>query len=83
MAHQQRLRLTLRNRTNDREWTGQRLEVTEDPDDHDALIKHLETMARDLDRRGGGGAWWLDQYELRVQGIDQEWRDFRLAGRAR
>jgi hypothetical protein len=83
MAHRQRLRLTLRNRSNDREWTNQRVEATEDPDDHDALQQHLEAMARDLDRRGSGEPWWIGQYELRVQGIDQEWRDFRLVGRPR
>ncbi|MFI5729157.1 hypothetical protein ACIA49_03485 [Kribbella sp. NPDC051587] len=81
MAHRQRLRLTLRNRNNDREWKHQPVEVTEDPDDHDALLKHLEAMARDLDRRGSGDPWWIDQYELRVQGLDQAWRDFRIVGR--
>lgn len=80
MAHAQRLKLTLRNRSNGREWTGQRVEVTEDPDDHAALLKHLEAMARDLDGRRGE-TWWIGEYELRVQGLDQEWRDFRLVGR--
>lgn len=79
MAHQQRLKLTLRRRTNDREWRP--VEVTEDPDDHAALLQHMEAMARDQDSRRGDN-WWLSEYELRVQGLDQEWRDFRLAGRS-
>lgn len=81
MAHEQRLKLTLRNRTNDREWKWEAVEVTEDPDDHDALLKHMEQMARDIDGRSSSG--WLHEYELRVQGLEQEWRDFRLVGRDR
>lgn len=79
MAHRQRLRLTLRKRSNGYEWRP--IEVTEDPDDHDAMLEHLDAMARDLDGRTGN-PWWRDQYEVRVQGLEQEWRDFRVAGRS-
>lgn len=79
MAHQQRLKLTLRNVATDRTWTGQPLTITGDPDDTDTLRAHVEQLARDLDGRTGN-AWWADQYKLHVQGLDQEWRDFWITG---
>jgi hypothetical protein len=79
MAHAQRLKLTLRNHVSDRTWTGQPLEVTADPDDHATLREHLESMARNLDYRTGI-PWWMDQYTMRIQGLDQAWRDFWISG---
>lgn len=79
MADQQRLKLTLRNRTNGRTWTHQPIEITADPDNHAALHEQLVGMARSLDGRTGE-PWWDSQYEIRVQGIDQAWRDFTLPG---
>jgi hypothetical protein len=81
MAHQQRLKLTLRNVVNDRTWTNQTREVTADPDDHDTLRGYIEQMARSLDSRTGE-PWWRVQYEVRVQGLDQAWRDFTVPGGA-
>lgn len=81
MAHQQRLKLTLRNVMNDRTWTNQAMEVTADPEDHDTLRAYLEQMARNLDGRTGE-PWWKVQYTVRVQGLDQEWRDFTVPGGA-
>lgn len=81
MADKQRLRLTLRDRVGKREWTHQAIEITADPDDHKTLLQFMEDMARDLDRRGTAGEpWWIGQYAVRVQGLDQEWRDFEIAG---
>lgn len=82
MANEQRLRLTLRDRQDGREWTGQRLDVREDPENFDALLKHLENLARNLDHRTGEAVHWIDRYEIRVQGLDEAWRDFKLAGRS-
>lgn len=82
MAHQQRLKLTLRNVGAGRTWVDQPLEITADPEDHAAIREHIEQMARDLDGRTGN-PWWADQYKLRVQGLDQEWRDFWLTGGGR
>jgi hypothetical protein len=81
MAHQQRLKLTLRNVVNDRTWDGKNYtrEVTADPDDHDTLRGYLEQMARDIDHRTGE-PWWKVQYTVRVQGLEQEWRDFTVPG---
>lgn len=79
MAHQQRLKLTLRNVTNDRTWKHHPLEVTADPDDHDAIRRHIEHMARSLEHRTGE-PWWRVQYEARVQGLDETWRDFTIPG---
>jgi hypothetical protein len=83
MAHQQRLKLTLRNVMNDRTWAGSKYtrEVTADPDDHDTLRGYLEQMARSLEDRTGE-PWWRVQYEVRVQGLEQEWRDFTVPGGA-
>jgi hypothetical protein len=83
MAHQQRLKLTLRNVVNDRTWTGTNYtrEVTADPEDHDTLRGYLEQMARSLDGRTGE-PWWRVQYEVRVEGLDQTWRDFTVPGGA-
>jgi len=80
---QERLKLTLRNVVNDRTWSGKNYtrEVTADPDDHDALRAYLEQMARDLDHRTGE-PWWKVQYTVRVQGLDQTWRDFTVPGGA-
>lgn len=83
MANKQRLQLTLRHRPSGREWTGQRLDITADPDDHKTLLQFAEDMARELDHRGSGGdPWWIGQYSVRVQGLDQEWRAFEVAGDA-
>lgn len=79
MAHEQRLKLTLRNVGADRTWTNQPLTITADPDDTATLRSHVEQLARDLDGRTGD-PWWADQYKLHVQGLDQEWRDFWIAG---
>ena len=81
MAHQQRLKLTLRNVVNDRTWTSQSREVTADPEDHREIRGYIEQMARSLDGRTGE-PWWRVQYEVRVQGLDQEWRDFTVPGGA-
>lgn len=78
MAHVQRLKLTLRNVASDRTWTGQPLTISADPDDTEAIRENAEQMARDLDHRTGD-PWWLKQYTLHVQGIDQEWRDFWIS----
>lgn len=82
MARQQRLKLTLRDRIQNRAWTHQPLVVTADPDDTRALIGHLIEMARDPQRanRGAGDPWWAGQYAARVQGLDEEWRDFEVFG---
>ena len=82
MANEQRLRLTLRDRQDGREWTGQRLDVREDPENFGALLKHLENLARSLDHRTGDAVYWIDRYEVRVQGLEEAWRDFRVAGRS-
>jgi hypothetical protein len=79
MANQQRLKLTLRNHVSDRTWTNQPLEVTADYDDNPALLAHLESMARNLDYRTGA-PWWMDQYTMRVQGVDQHWLDKWITG---
>lgn len=81
MADPQRLKLTLRNITNDRTWTNQTRDITADPDDHAAIREALEQMARSIDGRTGE-PWWRVQYEVRVQGLDQTWRDFTVPGGA-
>jgi hypothetical protein len=81
VAHEQRLKLTLRNVNNDRAWTNQPRVVVADPDDHGTIRGYLEQMARSLDHRTGE-PWWKVQYEVRVQGLDQEWRDFTVPGGA-
>lgn len=83
MANQQRLKLTLRNVTNDRTWTGKHntREVTADPEDHAAIRDYLEQMARSLDGRTGE-PWWRVQYEVRVEGLDETWREFTVPGGA-
>jgi hypothetical protein len=80
MADEERLKLTARRRTNDREFRP--VVVLEDPDDTNALLTHLENIVRDQDGRRDD-PWWMVEYELRVQGVDREWRDFVLAGRPR
>lgn len=80
MAHSQRLKLTLKDRTDGREWTHQTVVVKADPDDHAALTEHLIALARDLDRRGTGAPWWVDRYSVRVEGLDETWRDFVVVG---
>jgi hypothetical protein len=77
MADKERLELTLRNTANGREWTGDRVEVMEDPDDYPAILKHLPALARALDGHRGED---LSRYSLRVIGIDRRWRDFVLPG---
>lgn len=80
MAHQQRLKLTLRNVVNDRTWTNQPREVTADPTDHTALRSFLEQMARSLDHRTGE-PWWRVQYEVKVSNLDHEWQpEFTVLG---
>lgn len=81
MAQAQRLKLTLRNVVNDRTWDGSKYtrEITADPDDHATIRGYLEQMARDLDHRTGE-PWWKVQYTVRVQGLDQTWRDFTVPG---
>lgn len=77
MAKAKRLKLTLKNVETDREWIHQPTPVTEDPDDHAALRKHIDTMARDLDRRTGTG--WLEDYVLKVEYVDER-GTFTVAG---
>lgn len=79
MAHVQRLKLTLRHVPSDRTWTGQPVTAVADPEENDTLLKHLESMARNLDHRTGE-PWWLDQYMLRYQGLDETWRDEWISG---
>lgn len=80
MANAERLELTLRNRGTDRKWTGHRIEVTEDPTDHDAILEHLGPLARDLERYRGDD---LSGYELGVRSLDQQWRKpFTVVGKA-
>lgn len=81
VADKQRLRLTLIDEVGRREFTHESVEVTADPDDHAALRNHLEQLARSVDHRTGE-AWWLAQYSLKVQGLEQEWRKFKLPGAA-
>ncbi|MFC5268488.1 hypothetical protein ACFPJ1_40820 [Kribbella qitaiheensis] len=80
MARQQKLKLTLRNIGNGREWTNQPLTITADPEDHAAIKPRIEQMARDLDGRGSGVAWWADQYKVHVEGIKEHWWDFWVPG---
>ena len=82
MAHQQRLKLTLRNVVSDRTWVNQSVEITADPEDHAAIRDHIEQMARDLDGMNGE-PWWLHHYKVRVEGLEQTWRDFWLPGGGR
>ncbi|HEY2086226.1 MAG TPA: hypothetical protein VGH54_09405 [Mycobacterium sp.] len=79
MANEQKLKLTLKNVVTDREWKYKPMTVTADPDDHRALRGHMETMARDLDRRSGRG--WLSDYTATVEVVDQSWRKpFTISG---
>ena len=82
MARVQRLKLTLRDRVGNRIWKHQPLEVLADPEDTATLVCHVVEMARDpqLANRGSGDAWWAAQYAARVQGLDEEWRDFEVFG---
>lgn len=80
MAHVQRLKLTLRNHVTDRTWTGQPLTIQADPEDTAAILEHLEPMARNLDHRTGDADHWRRDYTLRVQGLEQEWRDEWISG---
>lgn len=82
MARQQRLKLTLRDRVGNRVWKHQPLVVTADPDDTPTLVGYVIEMARDTNRanRGGGDPWWAAQYAARVQGLDEQWRDFEVFG---
>jgi hypothetical protein len=80
VADKERLRLTLRDRIDGRTWTGHRLDVTADPDDHAAIRRHIVDMARNLDHRTGD-PWWRGQYEVDVDSLDQTWRQrFTVAG---
>lgn len=80
MARQQRLKLTLKDRVDGREWTNQSVTVQADPDDHAALVHHMVELARQLTHRGNGAPWWIKQYSVRVQGLDETWRDFEVVG---
>lgn len=81
MARSQRLKLILRDRIGQREWTHQAVTVTADPEDLPAIVDHLVKMARDLDHRGQGAPWWIEQYAVCVQYLDEEWRDdFEVVG---
>ena len=80
MAKPQRLKLTLRNRENGKVWKFQPLTIVADPEDIEPLQRRVVEMARDLDSRGSGEAWWADQYAAQVQGLDQTWRDFEVFG---
>jgi hypothetical protein len=77
MAKAKRLKLTLKNIKTDREWKHQSKPVIADPDDHAALRKHIDAMARDLDRRTGTG--WLADYVLKVEYVDER-GTFTVAG---
>lgn len=77
MATAKRLKLTLKNVKTDREWKYQPVNVTADPGDHAALRKHIDSMARDLDRRTGAG--WLEEYVLKVEYLDER-GSFTIAG---
>jgi hypothetical protein len=80
MADAERLELTLRNRGTDRNWTGHRVEVTEDPTDHAPILKRLAELARDLEGYRGDD---MSGYEVRVRSLDQEWRKpFTVVGRS-
>ena len=82
MATAQRLKLTLRDRVENRVWTHQPLEVFADPEDTRTLAGFVIEMARDpqLANRGNGEPWWAGQYAARVQGLDETWRDFEIIG---
>lgn len=75
----ERLQLTLRRRRDDRVF--QPREVVADREDHDVLHDYLVEMARDLDGQHGNDSEFAHQYELRVEGIDRGWIDFRMPGR--
>lgn len=75
----QRLKLTLRNVVSDRTWVNQPLIVTADPEDHSTIQPLIEQMARSLDGRTGD-PWWITQYQVRCQGLDQTWRDDWIPG---
>ena len=79
MARRQRLKVTLKNVVNGREWTHQAMEITADPEDHGSIRPSIEQLARDLDGRSGS-PWWADQYKAHVQGIDETWWDFWVGG---
>lgn len=80
VADRQRLKVTLKKISNDREWTHQSVEITADPENHDEIRPEIIRLARELDGRGNGDPWWADQYKGHVQGIDQHWWDFWLPG---
>lgn len=65
MAEAYLCKLTLKNIKADREWKYQPYTVTVDPTDDAALRKHMDVMARDLDRRTGNG--WLGDYVVKVE----------------
>lgn len=75
MARPQRLKLTLKDRLDGREWTNQPREVTADPEDHAAIVEQMIEMARELTHRGQGEPWWIKQYAVRVRCLDEAWRD--------
>jgi hypothetical protein len=77
MPKAKRLKLTLKNIKTDREWKYQSVTTTADPDDHAGLRKHIDAMARDLDRRTGTG--WMGDYVLKVELVDERGQ-FTIAG---
>lgn len=79
MAQRQKLKLTLKNISNGREWVHQAIEITADPDDHSTVAPSIIQLARDLDGRTGD-PWWADQYKGHIQGIDEPWRDYWIFG---
>lgn len=80
MAKRQRLKLTLKNVVTDREWVHQPRVIVADPEDPLHILDFLDEMARELDGRSGRG--WTDQYSVKVQPLDETWRDtFTLYGR--
>lgn len=82
MARQQRLKLTLRERSGNRVWKHQTLTVMADPEDIPTLVGHVIEMARDENRanRGNGNPWWADQYAANVKGLDDIQWDFEVYG---
>ncbi|HEY9251588.1 MAG TPA: hypothetical protein VIP06_02935 [Nocardioides sp.] len=75
----ERLKITLRRRRDDREFRPR--QVRADKDDYDTLHDYLVAMARDLDGQRGDAAEFAEDYELRVEGVDRMWIDFRLPGK--
>lgn len=83
MAQKQNLRLTLRERSGNRVWKHQPLDVFADPEDLPTLAGYVVEMARDSNRadRGNGEPWWASEYAANVHCLDETWRkDFEVFG---